>query len=331
MDNKLCILWDIQNVTPSRENGALFVEGLLSFINDIGALAYAIVVGDWRSNVSDQVATLLSEKGFELSHIPQAKQKNKKYRKVKDSVDFLLITKATEMLFQYPHIDTYLLVTGDIDFRPLLQIIKKHGKRVVVVYNPDNAHENLLEFADDYIDYRRLIQEYSGDADEEESYTKEYSFKKKEAYSLLQEAVARMKKENKIPTPGSVKVRMKMLNENFSGKIEHVNRWKDFILDAAAQKVIKLIEGENGFELDLLDGEGELPEIIRKLLETMKELSGGKKTWLLYTSINNKLIDKKIYIKDYNYSKFSKLMLDAEKRDLVETKKKDLIWYARLK
>ncbi len=331
MEKKLCILWDIQNVTPSRENGALFVEGLLSFINDMGDLAYALVVGDWRTNVSDQVATLLSEKGFELAHIPQAKQKYKKNKKVKDSADFLLITKATEMLFQYPHIDTYLLVTGDIDFRPLLQIIKKHGKRVVVVYNPDNAHENLLEFADDYIDYRRLIQEYSGDAEEEESGTGDYIFKKKEAYALLQEAVARMKKDKKIPTPGSVKVRMKMLNENFTGKIENVHRWKDFILDASSHKIIKLVEGENGFELDLSDGAGDLPEIIRKLLETMKELSGGQNRWLLYTTINNKLIDKKIFIKEYNYSKFSKLMLDAEKRDLVETKKKDLIWYARLK
>jgi len=331
MENKICILWDIQNVTPSRENAALFVEGLLSFSNDIGDLAYALVVGDWRGNVSDQVAILLSEKGFELSHIPQVKQKYQKYRKVKDSADLLLITKATEMLFQYPHIDTYLLVTGDIDFRPLLQMIKKHGKRVVIVYNPDNAHENLLEFADDYIDYRRLVQEYSVETEDEENDVKDYVFKKKEAYSLLQEAVARMKKENKIPTLGSIKVRMKMLNENFTGKIEHVSRWKDFILDASANRIIKLIEGEDGFELDVLGGKGALPEIIEKLLETMRELSTEKKSWLLYTSINNKLIDKKIYIKDYNYSKFSKLMLDAEKRDLVETKKKVLIWYAKIK
>ncbi len=163
VDRYVALLWDIQNVIPSKDNATLFIDGLINHASSLGNISYSLAVGDWKGNVASNIPWVLSEKGFELLYIPQIDHKGKK---TKDSVDFILITKATEMVFQYPHINTYIILAGDVDYRPLLQLLKKHGKTIIMIYNPDNVSERLLEFADDYIDYRDLMPDESDEFDE---------------------------------------------------------------------------------------------------------------------------------------------------------------------
>ena len=97
---------------------------------------------------------------------------------------------------------------------PLLQTLKKHGKKIIVVCNASTVSENLLEFADEYTDFRALNSDDDTDIQDNSEI-----LNKKEAFSLLQEAVELMLKQKKIPTTGSVKVRMQLLNEEFTEKI----------------------------------------------------------------------------------------------------------------
>lgn len=328
MKTNIAILWDIENVTPSVNS--LFVDGLLDFAKQIGNISSAIAIGNWRAKITNSLAVNLSEKGFELVHIPQPDEKEKRK---KNSADFVLITKATEMIFQYPHIRTYLLLTGDIDFRPLLQTLKKHGKQIIVICDSNTASENLLEFADEYTDYRNLIPDNDSENIIDDSDISG-SLKKEEAFTLLAEAVKVMESQKKIPNPGSVKVRMQLLNENFSGKIEGYTHWQRFIHDAVKQKIITIKNTEKGMTLSVPDSTKtqvlttKLPYIIESLLDVMNELSPIKK-WIYFGHVSNALIEKGINIKEYNYSQFKKLILDAEKRNLVETKNNNMKWYVR--
>ncbi len=328
MKTNISILWDIENVTPSSDS--LFVEGLLDYAQQIGNISSALVIGNWTTKIANTLAVSLSEKGFELVHLPQPDDKGKRK---KNSSDFVLITKATEMIFQYPHIRTYILLTGDIDFRPLIQLLKKHGKRVIVICDSNNASENLLEFADEYMDYRNLLPD---DQDEPTPDNTEIArnLTREEAFPLLAEAVKAMLAKKQIPTPGSVKVRMQLLNENFSGTIEGYPQWQDFIQAAVKQNVITIANNGRGFTLSLPANKlkhpsaSNTPKIIRLLLGTMADLS-PKNKWIDFSQVNNALIEKGINIKAYHYSKFKKLILDAEKRNLVETKNNNLKWYVR--
>ncbi len=328
MKTNVAILWDIENVTPSVDS--LFVDGLLDFAKQIGNVSSAIAIGNWKARLNNTLAVNLSEKGFELIHMPQPDQKEKRK---KNSADFVLITKATEMIFQYPHIQTYILLTGDIDFRPLLQTLKKHGKQIIVICDSNTASENLLEFADEYTDYRNLIP---GDDSESSPGQSEVSeeLKREEAFTLLAEAVQAMRSQKKIPTPGSVKVRMQLLNENFSGKIEGYTHWQKFIQAAVRQKIVTIKNTHKGMTLSVPETKtprivaADLPQIIKSLLEVIHEISAQKK-WIYFGQVSNALIEKGIQIKEYNYSQFKKLILDAEKRNLVETKNNDMKWYVR--
>jgi hypothetical protein len=47
--------------------------------------------------------------------------------------------------------------------------------------------------------------------------------------------------------------------------------------------------------------------------------------------VSDALIDRGINIKEYKYPKLKKLIMDAEKRDLVETRNSNMKWYVRRK
>ncbi len=324
----VAVLWDIQNVAPSKDSVKILIDGLFSYCDNFGNRAYMYAAGDWGAkNMSNKTAVALSESGFELSYIPQVDEKGKQ---TKDSVDFILMTKATEMIFQYPHIQTYVIITGDVDFRPLVLLLKKHGKTVNIIYNNDTVSERLLEFADDHKDYRDLLPDetdkFSEDGDD-------VILKKDKAFNLLVEAISQMTQQKKVATPGSVKVRMKMINSNFAG-IEGVKNWLDFIDEAANKKYIVLENKDSSLVLSInKKSKNRLKsskDIFAILTKTMKSLNGAER-WIPFTEINKKLVDENIKIKDYNYNKFKKLALDAQSKGLIEITTKGLSWHARLK
>jgi len=329
MKSNLAILWDIENVTPASDS--MFVDGLLDYARQMGNVSSAIAIGNWTNKIKNQLAVNISGKGFELIHLPQHDDRRKRH---KNSSDFVLIAKATEMIFQYPHIRTYILLTGDIDFRPLLQTLKKHGKMIIVVCDSNTASEQLLELADEYTDYRNLIPGDASDAGVGESDTLNISLKKDEAYPLLAEAVMMMIRHKKIPTPGSVKVRMQLLNENFSGNVEGFKHWQDFIMDAARRKVIEVRSEGEGLVLSLPEAKvsapkgPQLPQIITILMNVLAEISSGGK-WVHFSQVSTSLLEQGISIKQHGYPQLKKLILDAEKRELVETKNDDMRWYVR--
>ena len=326
MKNNIAVLWDIQNVLPGKDIASIFVDGLLSYCETIGNRSYLIAVGDWKKTIAWNIPSILSEKGFELLYIPQLDEKG---RKTKDSVDFVLITKATEMIFQYPHIDTYVILTGDVDFRPLVQLLKKHGKTVNIIYNTDNVSERLLEFADDHKDYRDLIPDETDQYDEDTSKNGK-DFTKDEAFNLLTESIIQMEKNKKFPTPGSVKVRMKMINDNFTGNIIGVSNWLSFINEANSKGLISF-EQKNKDLILSAKGKAEQDDNIFSILVKIMLSISKKKVWISFAVINQKMIDDGILIKKYHYTKFKKLVLEAERRSLIETKNDGLKWSAKVK
>ncbi|MBN1881956.1 MAG: NYN domain-containing protein [Deltaproteobacteria bacterium] len=326
----VAILWDIENVTPSKDS--LFVDGLLDYAKQIGNISSALAIGNWTATLTNNLAVNISEKGFELIHMPQPDEKTKRK---KNSADFALIAKTMEMIFQYPHLQTYILLTGDIDFRPLLQTLKRHGKRIIVICDSNTASEDLLEFADEYADYRALIpDDTSTDASEQPETTK--GLKKEEAFPLLTEAIQEMTKKKKIPTPGSVKVRMQLLNENFSGTINGCATWQEFINAAVKQDIIAVTETDHGITLSIPSNnkhrksQSDMPYIINALLDAIQGVSPSKK-WVRFSQAGEALMEKGVNIKAHNYTKFKQLILDAEKRNLVETRQDKMVWYVRRK
>ena len=157
MKESIAILWDIENVTPSSNTG--FVTGLLEYAGENGRISVARAYGDWTKRELKGISQVLAQNSFEMMHVPMSR---------KDSADITLITNTIEIMYQYPHIKKIILVTGDADFRPLLQAMRKHGIETTIICDAKSASEDLLLLADAYKDYRELIPVPGEDEDDEE-------------------------------------------------------------------------------------------------------------------------------------------------------------------
>ncbi len=318
---QLAVLWDIENVTP--QSNSSFLQDLFDFLErDDCKISSSLCFGDWTRFNLKRISTTLFEKNFELIHVPQAR---------KNSADISLITHATEMIFIYPHLHRFVLITGDADFRPLLQTLRKHGKETWVICDAGNASEDLLALADRYFDYRSIGADISDVSDVSDSDTASQgeiasAVTKENAFQLFQEAVVLMLKQKKTPSLGSVKVKMKLLNENFDERTYGYSGWKEFAMDAMRKTQVTL-DPENKNNLLLKDNaiEESLPEIFRLLLKTLPK-SGD---WITFSRSSQLLNTQQVNIKQYGYNRFKSLIIDAEKRNLVETKYEDMTWFVR--
>jgi hypothetical protein len=305
------ILWDIENVTPPI--GTNYVQSIIETVSKGGRLSYAMAFGDWNKENIKKIAYELSANNFELVHTPHQNKKN--------SADMSLIANGVELIFKYPHIDKFILISGDGDFRPLLLTFKKYGKETIVVCDiSKNASEELVKMADNAIDYREIIKEM----DEFESIPNgidenEIVLTKENAFQLFKETIGILIQENKKTVSPAVKTRMQLLNNQFNENELGYSTWREFVEEAKIHTNIAFVDG-----LFVLNNSEDktIPIIFEQLLNCLPK----NKEWVLFNQIG-----EKINYKGSGYNKFKKLALDAEMRGYVEIKNVGLDWSMKRK
>ncbi|MDR3072679.1 MAG: NYN domain-containing protein, partial [Clostridiales Family XIII bacterium] len=232
-------MWDIENVTPPT--GMNFIQAVIDAISVNGRLSYAMAFGDWNNPQISGIAEEMASSNFELIHTPHGSKKN--------STDMSLIAHGVELIFQYPNIERFVLVSGDGDFRPLLLTQKKHGKETWVVCDVNNsASEDLIKMADHSLDYRDIIKGVE-DFDEPKDLDSEISdtdLSKESAFELFKETVDLMIKAGNKPASGGVKSRMKLLNPQFDELALGYDSWFSFVQDA--KDATQIIHKNGAFE-----------------------------------------------------------------------------------
>lgn len=156
-------------------------------------------------------------------------------RAIKNSVDIHLCIDVMKILYTRPSIDTFVLVTGDRDFIPLVNSIRQHGKRVVVIGVGGAAASHLAQSADEFVFYRQLL-------DEEELPQSET----RDIYDTLIEAVHLARKRGITCTLASLKLLMIELLGDFDqtqykdteGK--PFAKFKDFVREAERRGLVKI-------------------------------------------------------------------------------------------
>ncbi|MHC6203216.1 NYN domain-containing protein [Breznakiellaceae bacterium SP9] len=303
------ILWDIENVTPPSDTN--YIQAVLDKVSSDGKISYAMAFGNWNNNSIKNIASELAINNFELIHIPKSG---------KNSADMSLVAHGVELIFQYPHIDRYVLISGDADFRPLLVSQKKYGKETWVICDiKNNASEDLLKMADQCFDYRDIIgSDEVIEAGDVEGTGDEHKLSKEQAFELLKETIGIIIKEGHIAYPKSVKLRIKLLNTHFDIHELGYEKWDDFYSDAQKCSGVSYIGGILSIKNN--DCGKVIPEIFKNLIEEI----GNTNEWTLFNKLG-----ERIDYKSCGYKKFKELALDAEKRRYVEIMNKGLDWYMK--
>jgi len=132
-----------------------------------------------------EYVTPLHELGIELTEIPERGMTGK------NSADIRLVVDAMELSYAKEHIDTFVIVSGDSDFTPLVLRLKENGKSVVGVGMKDSTSDLLAQNCDEFIYYEDI-----GGAAGAPSLTDKVPAGKKKAFTLLIETIEALQREN---------------------------------------------------------------------------------------------------------------------------------------
>src|SRR6202035_5434983 len=92
----------------------------------------------------------LHEAAIELVEIPKRSQTGK------NSADIRLCVDALDLAYSKEHIDTFVVVSGDSDFSPLVSKLKENGKHVIGLGMQESTSDLLRDNCDEFIYYEDL-------------------------------------------------------------------------------------------------------------------------------------------------------------------------------
>ena len=142
---------------------------------------------DW-SRFSSYTA-LLHESAIELVEIPKRSQTGK------NSADIKLCVDAMDLAYSKDHIDTFVVVSGDSDFSPLVSKLKELGKHVIGLGMTDSTSALLRDNCDEFIYYEDLLP--VSDAQPTIPLPATLSEPRRNAFNLLFESLIALRREDK--------------------------------------------------------------------------------------------------------------------------------------
>src|SRR5690349_7039604 len=98
---------------------------------------------DWDRYKTFKAA--LHEANFELIEIPHIRQSGK------NSADIRLVVDALDLCYTKAHLDTFVIISGDSDFSPLVSKLRENAKTVIGVGVKSSTSDLLMSTCDEFI------------------------------------------------------------------------------------------------------------------------------------------------------------------------------------
>ncbi|HQC81194.1 MAG TPA: NYN domain-containing protein, partial [Accumulibacter sp.] len=95
----------------------------------------------------------MHEASFELIEIPHVRQSGK------NSADIRLVVDALDLCYTKSHVDTFVIISGDSDFSPLVSKLRENAKYVIGVGVKQSTSDLLIANCDEFIFYDDLVRE----------------------------------------------------------------------------------------------------------------------------------------------------------------------------
>ena len=95
----------------------------------------------------------MHEAAFELIEIPHVRQSGK------NSADIRMVVDALDLCYTKAHMDTFVIISGDSDFSPLVSKLRENNKYVIGIGVKDSTSDLLSANCDEFIFYDDLVRE----------------------------------------------------------------------------------------------------------------------------------------------------------------------------
>jgi uncharacterized protein (TIGR00288 family) len=177
---------------------------------------------------------------FELIEIPHLRQSGK------NSADIRLVVDALDLCYTKSHVDTFVIVSGDSDFSPLVSKLRENAKTVIGVGVKNSSSDLLIANCDEFIYYDDLVRQ---DEQKRRAAKKRREAapggedKKQEAFDLLLETLQALiaeRGEGERIWGSMVKQALKRRKPGFNESYYGFRAFSDLLEDAEKKGLVKL-------------------------------------------------------------------------------------------
>jgi uncharacterized protein (TIGR00288 family) len=229
-EHTLAVFIDFENLaqglTRSRAfNMRMVLERLLEKGKVVVKKAYA----DWSRYA--KIKQELHELAIDLIEIP------KRSATGKNSADIRLCVDAMDLCYSKTHVGTFVIVSGDSDFSPLVSKLKENGKRVIGLGMKASTSDLLRDNCDEFVYYEDLERQH----DQPPTLPKALPKEKRQAFDLLVQSVEALQRENKeVIYASMVKDTIKRKKPSFDESYYGFRSFTNLLLDAEKQGLVSL-------------------------------------------------------------------------------------------
>ncbi|MCB9758835.1 MAG: NYN domain-containing protein [Alphaproteobacteria bacterium] len=198
MENNLAVLIDFENIATGVEKeglGKLDIGLIMNRLREKGRLLVARSYADW-GRYARYKKSLLFE-GVSL-HELSAHGMNDKNR-----ADVALVVDCMELAFTKDYVDTFVIVSGDSDFTPLITKLRELNKRVLGCGTRRSTSRLIVEACDEFVFYDTLRKQRTTRSRRgRDDSTNELS--REEAMELVTEALESIQRDDPAPVFSSI-------------------------------------------------------------------------------------------------------------------------------
>jgi uncharacterized protein (TIGR00288 family) len=273
-EHTLAVFVDFENLAlgfKGKRDRRFEIRKVLERLIEKGKLIVKKAYADWADYA--EYKKPLHEAAIELIEIP------KRAMTGKNSADIRLCVDALDLCYSKEHIDTFVIVSGDSDFSPLVSKLKENGKRVIGLGMKESSSNLLVDNCDEFIYYEDLERPLGIPPKIEQDLPE----KKKEAFQLLVDSVVALVRENKeVLWSSMVKETMKRKKPSFNESYHGYRTFSDLLEDAEKEGVIQLrTDTRSGTYVIVGFGKDQKKDVSEELQESkaQKERKASKPRW----------------------------------------------------
>jgi uncharacterized protein (TIGR00288 family) len=153
-DGNLALFCDFENIALGVRDAKydrFDIKPVLERLLVKGSIVVKKAYCDWDRY--KEFKTAMHEAAFEMIEIPHVRQSGK------NSADIRMVVDALDLCYTKEHIDTFVIISGDSDFSPLVSKLRENAKTVIGVGVKNSTSDLLMSNCDEFIFYDDLVRQ----------------------------------------------------------------------------------------------------------------------------------------------------------------------------
>ena len=149
----LAVFCDFENIAlgvREAKYAQFDMEKVLERLLAKGSIVVKKAYCDWERYKEFKIA--MHAASFEMIEIPHVRQSGK------NSADIRMVVDALDLCYTKEHVDTFVIVSGDSDFSPLVSKLRENAKLVIGVGVKNSSSDLLINNCDEFIYYDDLVR-----------------------------------------------------------------------------------------------------------------------------------------------------------------------------